>query len=273
MRIASSRNRISSAGDAAHAVPRGNERLGDDALKRVGELHPHLRLLLGGEDVDDAVDRAGRALRVQRPEDEVTGLGGGQRGRDGLEVSHLAEEDHVRVLTERSAERVGESRRVLADLALVDDAALVIVEELDRILDRDDVIGAAAVDLVDDRREGRRLTGAGRPGDEHETAGILGQLVEALGQAELLERLDHRRDRAERGREAAALIEGVDAEAGDAADAVGEVELPAELQVLLLLGRRDAVDQLAQHDPGRAPGTRGAPRCDRGGGRQAGSRP
>ena len=121
----------------------GNERLGDDALQRVGELHAHLRLLLGGEDVDDAVDRARRALRVQRAEDEVAGLGGGQRSRDRLEVAHLAEEDHVGVLTERSAERVGESGCVLADLALVDDAALVVVEELDRILDRDDVIGAA----------------------------------------------------------------------------------------------------------------------------------
>ncbi len=134
----------------------------------------------------------GRALGVQRPEDEVTGLGGGQRGRDRLEVSHLAEEDHVGVLPEGSAERVGEAGCVLADLALVDDAALVIVQELDRILDRDDVIRAAAVDLVDDRRERRRLTGAGRPGDEDETAGILGQLVKARGQAELLERLDQR---------------------------------------------------------------------------------
>ena len=46
------------------------------------------------------------------------------------------------------------------------------------------------------------------------------------GRLELLERLDVRGDRAERCREALALVVGVDAEAGEPADAVGEVELP-----------------------------------------------
>ena len=96
----------------------------------------------GGERVDDAVDRLRRALGVQRREDEVAGLGGGQRGRDRLEVAHLADEDHVRVLAQRRAQALGERRRVLADLALVDDAAPVLVEELDRILDREDVLRA-----------------------------------------------------------------------------------------------------------------------------------
>ena len=170
-------------GDTARAVGGREQRLGDDPLEGVGELHPNLRLLLGREDVDDAVDRARRALGVQRAEDEVTGLGRGERGRDRLEVAHLAEEDHVGVLTQGAAERVGEPGRVLADLALVDDAALVVVEELDRILDRDDVVGAGAVDLVDDRRERRGLTRAGRAGDEHEAARLGGQLVQARRQA------------------------------------------------------------------------------------------
>jgi hypothetical protein len=45
----------------------------------------------------------------------------------------------------------------VADLALVHDAALVLVQELDRILDRDDVVRARPVDLVDQRRKRRRL--------------------------------------------------------------------------------------------------------------------
>ena len=121
---------------------------------------------------------AGRAARVQRGEDQVARLGGGQRGRDRLEVAHLAEEDHVGVLAEGGAERLGEAARVGADLALVDEAAAVAVEELDRVLDREDVARAVAVDLVDHRGERRRLPRAGRAGDEHEAARPLGQLVQ-----------------------------------------------------------------------------------------------
>ena len=145
----------------------------------------------------------------------------------------------------RSAARraSAEARRVGADLALVDDAALVPVHELDRVLDREDVLGARAVDLVDQRGERRRLTGAGRAGDEHEAARLRRQLVQARRQAELLERLDLVRDLAEGGAERLALEEDVDAEARDAGNAVREVDLPVDLEVLLLLARQDAVEQ------------------------------
>ena len=118
-------------------------------LQRVRDHDPHLLLLRGGKTsmMRSIVD--GGALRVQRAEDEVAGLGRGERGRDRLEVAHLADEDHVRVLAQRGAQRLAEARRVGADLALVDDALLVAVHELDRVLDREDVLGARAVDLVD----------------------------------------------------------------------------------------------------------------------------
>ena len=66
--------------------------------------------------------------------------------------------------------REREARRVGAELALVDDALLVRVQELDRVLDREDVLLARLVDLVDHRRERRGLARAGRAGDEHEAA-------------------------------------------------------------------------------------------------------
>ena len=72
-------------------------------------------------------------------EHEVAGLGRGQRGRDRLEVAHLADEDDVGVLAQHVLQRLGERVRVLPDLALVDDRALVVVQELDRVLDRHDV--------------------------------------------------------------------------------------------------------------------------------------
>ena len=183
---------------------------------------------------------------MQGAEHEVTGLGGGERRRDRLEVAHLADEDHVGVLAERSLQRFREARRVGTDLALVDDAALVAVHELDRVLDRENVVAAGAVDLVDDRRERRRLTGTGRPGDENETARILGEAVQDVREVQLLERLDLLRNEPERRSDRFALVVDVDAEAREARHRVREVELTLQLEVLLLLAREDAIEERAR---------------------------
>ena len=180
-------------------VGRRQQCLRDDPLQRAGEHDPDLLLLLGGKDVDDPVDRAGGALGVQRAEHEVAGLGRGKRGADGLQVAHLADEDHVGVLTKGGAERLAEARRVDTDLALVDDAALVAVHELDWILDREDVVGAVAIDLVDHRGERRRLTRAGGAGDEDEAARQHRELGKRGRKTELFESLELLGDDAERG--------------------------------------------------------------------------
>ncbi len=182
---------------------------------------------------------------MQGGEHEVPGLGRGQCGGHRLEVAHLAEQDHVGVLAQPGAERLGEAAGVGADLPLVDDAALVVVEELDRVLDREDVRRPGVVDLVDQRRKRRRLSGAGWPGDEHQPARPAGKLVQGVGQAEILERENLVRDQAERRADAVALEEDVDAEARDAGDGVRDVDLPLDLEPLLLLGRQDAVQPLA----------------------------
>ena len=137
-----------------------------------------------------------------------------------------------------------EVQRVGADLALVDDALLVRVEELDRVLDREDVLLALGVDQVDHRGEGGRLARAGRPGDEDEAARLAGELLEHRRQAQRLEALDLGRDVAEGGRDRAALEEAVDAEARHARDRVGEVELLLVLEPLPLRVVEDRVDDL-----------------------------
>ncbi len=77
---------------------------------------------------------------VQRAEDDVAGFGRGDRRLDRLQVAHFAHEDHVRVLSQRAANGLGERRHVDADLALVHRTLLVLMVELDRVLDRDDVV-------------------------------------------------------------------------------------------------------------------------------------
>ena len=102
---------------------------------------------------------------------------------------------------------------------------------------------ARAVDQVDHRGERRRLARAGRAGDEDEAARLRRRVLERRRDAELLERLQLRRDEAEGGAEALALEVDVDAEAREAGDRVGDVDLALVLEVLLLLGREDPVEQ------------------------------
>src|SRR5436190_662976 len=111
---------------------------------------------------------------------------------------------------------------------------------------RSTVLGALAVDLVDQGRQRRRLTGARRAGDQDEAARLLGQRVQRAGDAELLERLDVGGDQAESCTERAALEEDVDAEARQARNRVREVDLAVDLELLLLLRREDAVEHLVR---------------------------
>jgi hypothetical protein len=176
--------------DPPVAVGGGDELLADDALEGAGELHPDLLLLVGREHVDDPVHGLGGVLGVEGGEDQVAGLGRGQGDRDRLQVAQLPDQDDVGVLAQDVLEGAGERLGVLAHLALVDQAALVGVEKLDRVLDGHDVVFALPVGQVDHAGQGGRLARAGGPGDQHEPPGQAGQAAHLAGDAERLQRLD-----------------------------------------------------------------------------------
>ena len=138
------------------------------------------------EDVHEARDRLAAVGRVQGREHEVTRLGSREPDLDSLQVAHFAHEHHVGVLAQRSPQRRREAHAVGADLALIHDGPLVADQELDRVLDRDDVIGARRVDVVDDGRKRRRLARARRAGDQDEAPTVLG---DEIGRASCRERV------------------------------------------------------------------------------------
>ena len=136
-------------------------------------------------------------------------LGRLERGRRSLGVAQLADQNRVRVLSECTPECLAERAGVDADLSLVDDAALVGMDDLDRVLDRDDVLGAGLVDVADDRRERGRLAGAGRARDEHKPVLHVGEATNSRRHVQVLEAGDAARDEAHGDRDRAALPEGV----------------------------------------------------------------
>jgi hypothetical protein len=109
-------------------------------------------LAVGRKLIDHAVHSRRRRGRVQRTEDEVAGFGRLDRDRHCFEVAHLADQHDVGILAQRRPQCRLEAGGVRVHFALVDDAALVLVHELDRILDRDDVIVACLVDVISEYR-------------------------------------------------------------------------------------------------------------------------
>ena len=67
------KTRISSAATRPFLSLRLNRCLRHDALQRLGKRRADFVLLVGGKNVNDTVHRLGRALRVQRAENQVTG--------------------------------------------------------------------------------------------------------------------------------------------------------------------------------------------------------
>src|SRR5688572_20004292 len=105
------------------------EPLADDSPEHAREDRHDLRLLLRREELDHAADRLGGVECVQGREDEMPGFGCLQRGLRRLGVAKLPDQDDVRVLTKDAAQRLREALGVETDLTLVDDAAVVGMEQ------------------------------------------------------------------------------------------------------------------------------------------------
>src|SRR5215472_3466224 len=105
------------------------------------------------EEIDDAVERLVGAVGVQRREHQVAGLGELDAVLHGVAVADLTDQDDIRRLAQGVLEGVGPRLGVYAHLTVSDDAALVGVHVLDRVLDGDDVAAGLLVAVADHRRE------------------------------------------------------------------------------------------------------------------------
>ena len=146
-----------------------------------GELRADLRLLRGRKRVNDAVDRFGRARGVERAEDQVARLRSRQRELDRFQIAHFTHEDDVRIFAQRGLERIGEGEGVHAQFALVDETFFRLVNELDRVFDRDDVAFKGIVEIVDHGGQGRRFAGTGRAGHENQVPFLYRRAVARSG--------------------------------------------------------------------------------------------
>ena len=118
------------------------------------------------------------------------------------------------------------------------------MHELDGVFDGDDVFVALAVDLVQHRRQGGGLAGAGGAGDQDQAARTVAQLGDHGRKIELGEALDLKRNHAEDRGDGSALVEDVGAEARQALESEGEIEFEILFEAMLLSIGHHRVGQL-----------------------------
>ncbi len=169
---------------------------------------------------------------MERGEHEVPCLCRAESRLNGLGVAHLADENHVRVFPKRRAQRHEEARGVEAHLPLADCRQLVLVQNLYRVLDRDDMALTRPVDVVDHGGQRGGLATPGRSCHEDEAALFVGEAPDGLGQAQLAEGPGMRPDQPEDHPDRAALPVAVDPEAPEVRDGVREVGLVRLVEVL-----------------------------------------
>jgi hypothetical protein len=112
------------------------------------------------EQVQNAPDGRRRRRSVYGTEHQMTRLSGVNRRHERLLVTHFADQHDIGILPHRVLHPHGEIDDVLAHLALVDQTLVLGVDELDRILQRQDVLAVVRIDPVEHRRNRGRLARA-----------------------------------------------------------------------------------------------------------------
>jgi len=115
-----------------------------------------MSLLGRGEHVHDTVDGLGGRARVQCAEHEVA-VSAAVRARRMVSGSRFRRPARRRVFAQCRSQSLGEPRAVTVYFALIHQAALGLVHELDRVFDRDDMVGTIVVAVVDHAGQGRGL--------------------------------------------------------------------------------------------------------------------
>ena len=159
-------------------------------------------------------------------------------------VADFADQDNVGSGTHGAAQRAVIRLGVEPDLALVDDRLLVRVQELDRVLDREDMVRRIFVAVVDQRRQRRRLAGTCRAHHQDKTALEHHEIAQHVRQPERLQLRHVRGDVTEHDRRIAALEEDVDTEPAEPGFRDRKVDLQLFLEVLDLLRRHEPVGRL-----------------------------
>ena len=118
---------------------------------------------------------------MQGAEYQVAGFRRGEGQTNGFQVAHFAHQHHVRIFSQRRTQRLTEPQRVAMHFALIDQASLAFVHELDRIFNGYNVIRAVVVAVIDHAGERRHLPDPVGPVTSTRPRGSMHKSLKVLG--------------------------------------------------------------------------------------------
>src|SRR5262249_6795823 len=160
------------------------------------------------------------------------------------QITHFADQHHIGVFAQRRAQGSAEGLRVGVYFALVYQTALVLVDKLDGIFNGYDVVVPLDVDFVQHGGKRGGFAGTCRSRHQNQSTWLFAQPGNHLRQIELLESLDLERNHAVNGPDSAAMVKAVAAEAVQAFQSEGKVQLQILFKTMLLRVGEDAVGEL-----------------------------
>src|SRR5919106_6401279 len=105
---------------------------------------------------------------------------------NGLQISHLSDEDDIRVLPQGRPQSTRKGAGMASYFPMVNDTSLAHVHNLNRILNGDDMILAALISIIDDGCQGRGFTATSWTSNQYKPFLEHGQLCDNPRQAQLI---------------------------------------------------------------------------------------
>ena len=226
---------------AAHQALRQN---GAEVL---GKVQKDLRMLVAREQVDDALNRFGRIVGMQRTDAQMPGTRQRDSALHRFPVANLANQHHIGRSTHGAAQGTPERLRVQPDFALVDDALLVGVQELDGVFDGKNVIGRGLVAMIHHGGERGALARARSAHHQYQPALVLHELTENGRKTKRFQAGNFGGDVAQHNGRVATLVKQRHAKAAKAGFGDGEVDFQLALEISHLLGSHQTIGRLLHH--------------------------
>ena len=104
------------------------------------------------KEIDDAIKRLISIVGMQGRDAQMTRLCKGNSVLHGLAIADFTNQNHIRGLAQSILQCVVPTARVDADLALINDRALVTMDEFDRVFHGDDMASTVGIAVINHGR-------------------------------------------------------------------------------------------------------------------------